>query len=144
MANWHLDQNGRRIGPITQDVLMQMVNAGHVSASDLVWTERMQNWQPAGMQSWFPGATPSAMMPQTGPAPGGGGIFSPPAPPPNLLVWAILEIFCCCLITGIIGLVYDSKAKTEYARGNYAGAQDAYNTGKIWLIAGAILGVAGS
>lgn len=139
MANWHVDQNGKRIGPISQDVLMQMVTAGHIADMDMVWTEGMQTWQRADTQSWFPGVPQGIILPPSAP---GTNPFTTTstAPPPSLMVWSILEIFFCCLITGIVGIVYDSRAKTEYAKGNIAAAQQAFNTGKIWLIVGAIVG----
>ncbi len=138
MANWHVDQNGKRIGPISEDVLMQMVVAGHIHASDMVWAEGMQTWQRADTQGWFPSVPQGTILPQ---ASTGANLFSTAmSPPPSLMVWSILEIFFCCLVTGIVGIVYDSKAKTEFAKGNHAAAQKAYNTGKIWLIVGAIIG----
>lgn len=154
MSNWHLDQNGKRIGPITQDVLLQMVTAGHINPGDLVWTDGMQAWQRADTQSWFPGAQQGTVLPPIslvnnqattqGDASAPGSFNTIPPAPPNLLVFSIVEIFCCCVITGVIGIVYDSKAKTEYLKGNYAAAQSAYDTGKLWLIIGAILGAVGS
>ena len=139
MANWHVDQSGKRIGPITQDVLMQMVTAGHIKPTDMVWTEGMQAWQRADTQSWFPGGPQGTVLLPSDQSINSFSNYVPPAPP-SLMVWSIVEIFCCCLIGGIIGIVYDSNAKTAYARGDYDAAQAAYKTGKMWLIIGAVVG----
>lgn len=66
-----------------------------------------------------------------------------PPPPPDYLVWSILVIFCCCLIPGIVGLVYNGKAKEAYALGDYNGAERYSSTTKTWLIVGAVLGALG-
>src|SRR5580658_5298987 len=58
--------------------------------------------------------------------------------PPSLVGWSIAVLLCCCLPGGIIGLIYGTKAKTEYAKGNYAEARSAYETGKRWLIGSVI------
>ena len=59
--------------------------------------------------------------------------------PPSLIGSSIAVLLCCCLPGGIIGLVYGTKAKTEYAKGNYAKARSAYQTGKRWLIGSVIV-----
>jgi hypothetical protein len=58
--------------------------------------------------------------------------------PPSLVGWSIAVLLCCCLPGGIIGLAYGTKAKTEYAKGNYVEARSAYETGKKWLIGSVI------
>ncbi len=61
-----------------------------------------------------------------------------PVKPDNYLVWAILSTICCCLITGIVSIVYSTKVDGLYAAGQYAEAQAAANSAKKWAIAGAI------
>ena len=63
-----------------------------------------------------------------------------PAKPDNYLVWAILTTICCCLITGIVSIVYSTKVDGLYAAGQYAEAQAAAKSAKTWAIVGAILG----
>ena len=61
-----------------------------------------------------------------------------PAKPDNYLVWAILSTICCCLVTGIISIVYSTKVDGLYAAGQYAEAQAAAKSAKNWALGGAI------
>lgn len=115
---------------------MQMVTAGHIGASDMVWTEGMSTWQRAETQSWFV-STPPGAMPQTGYQSTNQYANYRPPQPDSLLVWAILMLVCCGIpgiIGGVIGIVQDSNCKSAYARGDYDAALAAYNTGKKWMI----------
>ena len=38
---------------------------------------------------------------------------------PNYMVWAILELICCCLPLGIVGLVYSLSANRMLPRGEF-------------------------
>jgi len=59
-----------------------------------------------------------------------------PAKPNNYLVWAILSTVFCCLVTGIVSIVYSSKVNEAYAGGNYEEAIKASKTAKMWLFIG--------
>lgn len=93
--------------------------------------------QPQYQQPAQPQYQQYAQQPQyaQGPQPGQPG-FQPK--PDNYLVWAILSTICCCLVTGIISIVYSSKVDGLYAAGQYAEAQAAANSAKKWAIGGAI------
>ena len=71
---------------------------------------------------------------------------------PNHLAWAIVSTIlatclCCGLgLIGIVGIVYSSKVDTLLAQGDFAGAQRAADTAKVWcwvVTALAIVGVLG-
>lgn len=52
----------------------------------------------------------------------GAGTSSPsyiPPKPPTYLAWSIINVVCCCLITGIIAIVYSTKIDTLYKQGQY-------------------------
>ena len=66
-----------------------------------------------------------------------------PPRPDNYLVWAILSTVLCCLITGIVSIVYSTKVDTAYTDGDYEGALRYANKAKTWAIIGAISGFAG-
>jgi len=66
--------NGAAVGPLTVQVLQQMIPAGTFSASSLVWRQGMAGWQPAStvpeLATLFAPATPTppAMPPPVPPA----------------------------------------------------------------------------
>ena len=61
---------------------------------------------------------------------------------PNHMVGAILTTLFCCLIGGIIAIVYASQVNTKLAQGDIAGAQAASRTANGWIIANVIFGLA--
>ena len=58
----------------------------------------------------------------------------------NHMVGAILTTIFCCLIGGIIAIVYASDVNTKLARGDIAGAQAASNTAQTWITVNIIVG----
>ncbi|NER14187.1 CD225/dispanin family protein [Leptobacterium flavescens] len=66
-----------------------------------------------------------------------------PPRPNNYLALAIISTILCCLIPGIVSIVYSTKVNTEYDNGNYEGAVTASKNAKTWgivAIAAAALG----
>lgn len=154
MNNWYVQKGGQRLGPMSLEAIQSMAATGQLAPTDYVWTDGMANWQPASTQSWFPGQPQmpapyvqppqhpyGQQTPQFGQPGMQFGGQAPIAEPPSLTGWAIAVLLLCCLPGGIVGLIYGNKAKTEWARGNFAAAQSAYNTGKMWLIISACLGL---
>lgn len=43
-VEWYITQNGQQVGPVSPEQLQQMVGAGQVAATELVWCEGMPNW----------------------------------------------------------------------------------------------------
>ena len=60
---------------------------------------------------------------------------------PNHMVGAVLTTLFCCLIGGIIAIVYASQVNTKLAQGDIAGAQAASRTANGWIIANVIFGL---
>ena len=60
---------------------------------------------------------------------------------PNHMVGAVLTALFCCLIGGIIAIVYASQVNTKLAQGDIAGAQAASRTANGWIIANVIFGL---
>jgi hypothetical protein len=60
----------------------------------------------------------------------------PSAQIPNYLVHSILMMLFCCLPFGIVALVFASQVNSKIAAGDIAGAQEASNTAKKWLMIG--------
>lgn len=64
--------------------------------------------------------------------------------PTNYLPWSIAVTLCCCVIGGIVGIVYSVQANSKWEAGDYEGAHKAANTARTWLIISAILGLFGT
>jgi GYF domain 2/Domain of unknown function (DUF4190) len=45
---WHYARAGEQIGPIAKAEMLARLSRGEIQSSDLVWTEGMSQWQPAG------------------------------------------------------------------------------------------------
>jgi len=60
---------------------------------------------------------------------------------PNHMVWAILSTVFCCLIGGIVSIVYAAQVNTKLAKGDVEGAKASARTARNWIIANAIIGV---
>lgn len=78
--NWYYVENGQRVGPIPLADLKQLLSQGRVNASQLVWSEGMANWTPAGqvpeLAAVAAPASAAAAPGYTGSAPG----YAAPAP----------------------------------------------------------------
>lgn len=67
---------------------------------------------------------------------------SMPGDVPNHMVGAILSTVFCCLIGGIIAIVYASQVNTKLAQGDKEGALAASRAANGWIIANFIFGFA--
>ena len=155
---YYLDAANQQQGPLDGNLLPSK----GVTAQTLVWANGMAEWTAAGqvaeLQPLFaaqPAAAPAQPAQPAYQQPAQPAYQQPayqqpayqqpaqpaagaPAKPDNYLVWAILTTICCCLITGIVSIVYSTKVDGLYAAGQYAEAQAAANSAKKWAIAGAI------
>lgn len=59
-----------------------------------------------------------------------------PQKPNNYLALAIVTTVLCCLIPGIVSIVYSSKVNEAYANGDYTGAERASKNAKTWAFVG--------
>ena len=46
-GEWYYVRDGQRQGPITSQTLRELVTAGEIQPTDLVWTEGQSDWNPA-------------------------------------------------------------------------------------------------
>lgn len=60
---------------------------------------------------------------------------------PNYMVGAILTTLFCCLIGGIVAIVFSSQVNTKLAQGDIEGAKAASKTAKIWIIVNLVVGL---
>lgn len=70
----------------------------------------------------------------------------PPQPPAsqapkNYLVWSILVTLFCCLIPGIVAIVFSAQVNGLWAQGRYAEAQKASARARTWVIISVVLGL---
>lgn len=61
--------------------------------------------------------------------------------PPTFLVWSVLATVLCCLIPGIVAIVYSSMVSSKYYAKDYEGARRCSRLAEIWIIASIVLGV---
>ena len=57
-------------------------------------------------------------------------------PPNNYLTWAILSTICCCVITGIIAIIYSAQVNGKWESGDQIGAEHASSRAKMWVLIG--------
>lgn len=64
--DWHYARNGQQQGPINEQALRQMLAAGEVLPTDLVWRQDMAQWVPASIVPEL--VSPPQVAPQSVPA----------------------------------------------------------------------------
>lgn len=151
----------QRVGPMTLDELKTI----GLTPVTPVWRTGMADWAQAStlpeLASCF-GPAPS-YPPYNGSYPygnqsartdygntPGNGYYNPqesgqmPQRPDTYLVWSIVVTVLCCLVGGIVALVYSSKVNSCYDRGDYEGALSASNSARTWCIISAVVGFVSS
>lgn len=61
--------------------------------------------------------------------------------PDTYLVWSVLATLLCCLITGIVAIVYSSSVSSKYYNGDIEGAKRASRNAQIWVIVSVVVGI---
>ena len=61
------------------------------------------------------------------------GNYAPPRPA-NFMIPAVLSTVCCCLPGGIIAIINAAKVDSLYMAGDYAGAERAAGSAKMWVM----------
>jgi hypothetical protein len=158
--------NNQQMGPYELEELRDM----YISEATPVWYEGLSDWMPAGKApltavlfqpaQWTQSAQPEEQelytreeRPEQQPiqqavsqpynqqnAGYQSGEDVPPCPK-NYLVWAIAITVCCCMIAGIIAIVYAVQVNDQYRRGNYEGAKKSSEKAQWWIIIGFTLGL---
>ncbi|WP_380168253.1 CD225/dispanin family protein [Jannaschia sp. R86511] len=62
-------------------------------------------------------------------------------PPSSNLVFGILTTVFCCLIPGIVSIVFATQVNSKWAVGDQAGAQEASRKARLWALIALILGL---
>lgn len=61
---WYYARNGERFGPVTMDQLQELAHSQQLAPSDLLWSDGMTEWKPAGhSRRLFPNSETDRMPP---------------------------------------------------------------------------------
>ena len=140
LMEWYYGKNGQQHGPVSMDVIRQLIAGGQLLGQDLAWREGMSEWQPVHSIPELTSHLPTQAPPIQAPPP------ATPVPPPTMatpvppaysaqpvpfntqgtptnpagscnsgmasasLVLAIFGLFCGGLIFGILAIVFASIA----------------------------------
>ena len=139
---YYLDANNAQCGPVDASAL----SALGVTPTTLVWTQGMDEWQPASqvpeLAPYLSPATDNTYY--AGPTYYGstGNVPDPAQPRPNNnLVWAILTTLFCCLPFGVYAIIRATKVNGLYDSGQYEEAQKAAKDARNFSIISAIIGL---
>lgn len=125
--------------------LAAIINNGTSSQPQYQQSYQGQQYQQQPNQGYQPYNQPQMQYNQPQYAPGSYRQSDPMPPMPNTyMALSIIVTILCCIIGGIIAIVYSSKVSSCYNMGDYAGAQKASKTALGWIIASACVSVIGS
>lgn len=98
---------------------------------------------PSPQSTAQPAGRPSAALNTTSnPAnPSQSNIPNPEQMPKSYLVWSILTTVFCCLVPGIVAIIFSSQVSSKYYSGDLEGAKRASRNAEIWIIVSFVLGV---
>ena len=135
MKQYYIIRNDQQAGPYTLEELAAM----EITPDTVVWTEGMTDWAPARevseLNSLFtrsvqtppsygaPAAPQYHREPQYSRPPQYNTPAEQPPMPPTYLAWSIAVTILCCLIGGIVAIVYSSQVSSRYIAGDYQGAE---------------------
>ncbi len=127
MNQWYVLIGGVQTGPITPEDLRERIQSGAVTARDLVWTDRMPEWAPAG--------TIPELFPHGAPVEG----YLRPHRAASVLALGILGIVPC-FICGIIAWVMGKNDLKEMDAGTMdPSGRDMTKAGKICGMVGTLI-----
>ncbi len=144
MQEWYCIVDEQQQGPMTHDELLLLLEKGTISESSLVWCEGMSDWVPLSQTSETETPPPPLSNQQLTPVRSVEVEKQEYRDIPNYLPWAIAATILCCIVGGIVSIVYSSKANSEKKLGNFDEAQKAADTAKTWLIVSVVIGIAAS
>lgn len=117
--------NNVQVGPLMPYELLSL----GMNSDTLVWREGMHEWMPAWrlpeLDSCFHTVAPGAPM--------NGMAHKLPECPPTYLAWSLLVTLACCLVPGVVSVVYSVMVESRYARGDFEGAKSASRAALIWI-----------
>lgn len=132
MSEYYILNGSEQQGPYTIDQLR-----GRVTPQTYVWREGLPDWIQAGDLPELSGL----LVPE--------GAVPPPAQgqitgtkPKDYLVESILVTLFCCMVFGILGIVYSVQANSAFSSGNITAANEFSAKAKQWVTYGFWCGIA--
>ncbi len=152
-TSYWMMQGGVRLGPMSFDELVRRIS----SPTTPVWREGMADWCAAEnlpeLSGFFRTAAPRQQFASPYVAPSQPYVAPQqvwqqpvaPAPeeamPPTYLAWSIVAMLVCCLIPGIVALIYSTKVSSRWTAGDYEGARRASSAAQMWIIVTVVCGL---
>lgn len=134
MSEYYILNGSEQQGPYTIDQLR-----GRVTPQTYVWREGLPDWIRAGDLPELSGL----LVPE-------GSLSAPPptqgqtvaTKPKDYLVESILVTLFCCMVFGILGIVYSVQANSAFSSGNITAANEFSAKAKQWVTYGFWCGIA--
>lgn len=113
--SWYCLVNQQRYGPVERELLIEWVRQGRLRPTDLVWTEGMDQWTPAGQTEALADAFALAGPPVQAADPQAAGVReNAPGAVTSMVLGIVGAFFGGCagtgLILGILALHYRKRA----------------------------------
>lgn len=88
-----------------------------------------------------PPPVPAPQPPHPAPAPRPAPYCVQEPMPQTYLIWSVLATVFCCLVPGVVAIVYSTMVSSRYYAKDYEGARRASDIAQYWIIASIVLGV---
>ena len=127
MSEYYILNGSEQQGPSTIDQLR-----GRVTAQTYVWREGLADW----VQAINLPELSVVLLPEGSVSPSG------VVKPKDYLVESILVTLFCCMVFGILGIVYSVQANSAFSSGNITAANEFSAKAKQWVTYGFWCGIA--
>lgn len=153
--DWFYESDGKQIGPVSQDRLMDLYTSGQIIDTDLVWNESMADWAPLHTIPEFAGfpllestrqpvLTPVKNTPppiRKSHSPISGNQQGSREKVPTYLWQSITCLILCCIPFGIPAVIYAVTVEPRLRAGDLEGAKAASENARLWCSVSFILGL---
>lgn len=127
MSEYYILNGSEQQGPYTIDQL-----SGRVTPQTYVWREGLADW----VQAINLPELSAVLLPEGSVSPSG------VVKPKDYLVESILVTLFCCMVFGILGIVYSVQANSAFSSGNITAANEFSAKAKQWVTYGFWCGIA--
>ena len=126
--------------------------AAGLSEDTMVWYAGLADWKRAvdvdGLRPYFEAAEPIQRQTAAIPVPAVPDVQTRPDDddtvppmPPTYLVWSILATVLCCLIPGIVAIIYSTRISSAYFSGDYDRAKRYSEMAEWWIMITIVAGL---
>lgn len=128
-------------GPMSVD---EAIAAG-LTEDTTVWIPGLDDWKRAGdvveLRRYVGRAAVPPAIPQVPASSAPGSEGDVPPMPPTYLIWSILATVLCCLVPGIIAILYSNRVSTAYFNGDYDKARRCSEMAEWWIMISIVAGL---